>query len=217
MRDDTAPNIVWKRCRQLEVKISLYYRPQLCTGNKVFLCIQETEVHPIASFMFFMKYSLMIELKSFKNLGQEQSLYQRGFFNCHIIFSKSIRWCCMTWCTLLKPIINKNSVRASMLSHGMCSMFLMHVNLWPCALGGWGGGDDTPLGGTVPLSVWSQGVFALTRLPVWERKDPGSLKRNRGSSESRSREKEKHSRKQEVTIREVCPLPRFSLVQFASV
>lgn len=52
-----------------------------------------------------------------------------------------------------------------------------------------------------------------TRLPVWGRKDPGSSRRNRGSSGSRSRGREKHSSKQEATLREVSPVPRFRHVQ----
>lgn len=61
-------------------------------------------------------------------------------------------------------MINKNGVHASNVSHGMC---LMHVNTWPCALGGGG----KPVGGTVPFYVSSQRV-ALTDEIRWSAHTP---------------------------------------------
>lgn len=54
------------------------------------------------------------------------------------------------------------------------------------------------------------------RLPVYERRDPDSSKKNRGSSESRFKGKEKPSINQENTLTEVCPLPGFKYYQSCS-
>lgn len=91
-----------------------------------------SEAHPGAFILLFVKYCFLIELKSTKDLGQEQRLYLRPV----IIISRSIRWYCMTLCTLFRrPMINKNGVHAFKVSNGMCSLCLMHVNTKQCSLG----------------------------------------------------------------------------------
>lgn len=66
-----------------------------------------------------------------------------------------------------EPAKNKNSVRASVLSHDMCSVFSMDVNLWLYAWGMWGGRVGWmpwPVGGSV---LWHWGGTGVTGMKRW--------------------------------------------------